>query len=114
MDTNSKSAHVAQSVVMRQGTLWTLISCSIHDKTALNVLIYLQAPPDSLSFCLTDAPSNTFATRRGGRQVVGGVVMLRHGGGLASGEEGEGDGGRARGVATTTEQNKTRKGQKTI
>lgn len=43
-----------------------LISYSIRDKTALNVLIYLQAPPDSLSFCLTDALSNTFAARREG------------------------------------------------
>lgn len=37
-----------------------LISYSIRDKTVLNVLIYLQAPPDSLSLCLTDALSNTF------------------------------------------------------
>lgn len=61
-----------------------LISYSIRDKTALNVLIYLQAPPDSLSFCLTDALSNTFAARRGGRQLVGAVVMLRCGGGVCS------------------------------
>lgn len=47
-----------------------LISYSIRDKTALNVLIYLQAPPDSLSFCLTDALSNTFAARRGGGSLL--------------------------------------------
>lgn len=69
----------AQSVFMRQGALWMLISYSIRDKTALNVLIYLQAPPDSLSSCLTDALANTFAARTGGRQLVGGVVMFRCG-----------------------------------
>lgn len=42
-----------------------LISYSIRDKTALNVLIYLQAPPDSLSLCVTDALSNTLLQGEG-------------------------------------------------
>lgn len=46
-------------VSTRQEALWMLISYSICDKTALNALIYLQLPPDSLSSCLTDAFSNT-------------------------------------------------------
>lgn len=57
-----------------------LISYSIRDKTALNVLIYLHAPPDSLSSCLTDALSNTFAAGRGERGV-GGAVVFGAGGG---------------------------------
>ena len=69
------SSPTAQSVFMRQGALWMLISYSIRDKTALNVLIYLQAPPDSLSFCVTYALSNTFAARRGGGSLL--VVLSR-------------------------------------
>lgn len=65
-----------------------LISYSICDKSALNELIYLQLPPDSLASCLTDAFSNTSAGKRGGGGGGGvglvGVVMLRHGCGLCS------------------------------
>lgn len=81
--TRDLSSPTAQSVFTRQGALWMLISYSIRDKTALNVLIYLQAPPDSLSFCLTDPLYNISAARReGGMQLVGGVVMVRCGGGV--------------------------------
>lgn len=55
-----------QSVSTRQEALWMLISYSICDKTALNALIYLQLPPDSLSSCLTDAFSNNLAGKEGG------------------------------------------------
>lgn len=67
------------SVSTRQEALWMLISYSICDKTALNALIYLQLPPDSLSSCLTDAFSNNLAGKEGG---LVGVAMLKHGGGL--------------------------------
>lgn len=69
-----------------------LISYSIRDKTALNVLIYLQAPPDSLSFCLTDA-LQYFCCKEKGRQLFGGVVMLRCGGGGVGSWRNEGRGG---------------------
>lgn len=49
-----------------------LISYSIRDKSALNELIYLQLPPDSLASCLSDAFSNTSAGKR--------VVVLEVGG----------------------------------
>lgn len=62
------------SVFMRQAALWTLIPYSIPNKAALNLLIYLRAPPDRHSLCVTDALSDTFAARR---QLVGAVVVLR-------------------------------------
>lgn len=53
------------------------MSYSIHDKTVLNALIYLQKPPDLLSLGLTDALSNTFSVRRGGGSLL--VVSARLG-----------------------------------
>lgn len=93
-----------------------LISYSICDKTALNVLIYLRAPPDSLSLCLNDALSNSFAaSRRGGSLLVvlsaGGVVVL---GGVAKkwGEGGLGRGGQEQ--ESKTKQGRDRKQFKTL
>jgi len=60
---------------MRRGALWKLISCSIRDKTALNVLIYLQAPRDRLLFCSADTLSNTVAARIEGEGAGGGVRL---------------------------------------
>lgn len=44
----------SQSVFMRRGTLWMLISYSIRDETALNLLIYLHAPPNSRAIVLPE------------------------------------------------------------
>ena len=80
-----------QSFSTRQEALWKLISYSICDKTALNELIYLQLPPNSLASCLTDAFSNTSAGKGWWwRRSLVGVVTPRHDGGLWGKWEGRG------------------------
>lgn len=44
----------SQSVFMRWGAFWMLMSYSIRDDTALNLLIYLHAPPNSLAMVLPE------------------------------------------------------------
>lgn len=93
--------------------LWMLISYSIGAKTASNPLIYLQARADSLSLRLTDALADTFGgwRRRLSHRVVPAVCLWR-GEGRGRGRKGEW-GGRCW-CGCRTEQNKTRKRQKTI